>query len=145
MRTSSPPSTLQVERVHELGDDEQAAAVVGQQVGQRVGVERGDVEAAAVVFDGGDQVAALEVQRDLDGLLDAAVTDGVGGGLFDAQHDVVDHERVGAVLAQVVANAVAGAQQVRRSRRYAKVQSGGRDLRRGAALRQVAPRVRSVL
>jgi hypothetical protein len=40
------------------------------------------------------------------------VTDGIGGRLLDAQHDVVDYLALGAVLAQVVADAVASSQQV---------------------------------
>ena len=49
---------------------------------------------------------------DLDIFGRVAVADGVGAGLLDAEHDVVDHLALGAVLAQVVAQALAGAQQV---------------------------------
>ena len=102
----------QLEGVHEGGDDEQAAAVVGGGIGVAGGVEAAGVEAAATVPDLSGQAFGFEGQRDLDVVAGAAMADGVGAGLLDAEHAVVDDLVVGAVLAQVVAQAFASAQQV---------------------------------
>ena len=61
-----------------------------RQVGRGLGVEGVDVEALTVVFDLGAAGRRLEAQRDLDLIVVAAMADGVGGGLLDAEHDVVD-------------------------------------------------------
>ena len=103
--------------------------MVGAQVGNSVAIEAGDIEAAAMVADFGEQSTIFEAQRQLDIELATAMTDGVGGGLLDAQHDVIDQWLVGAVLAQVVANAIAGAQQMRGLRRDAEAQARWRRLR----------------
>ena len=67
--------------------------MIAQRIGQRLGIEGSGVEAVALVCDLGDQIATLEAHGDLDVLLAAAVADGVGGGLLDAEHDVVDDWR----------------------------------------------------
>ena len=93
-----------------------------------------------MVFDLGKQIAACEAQRDLDIAVAAAVANGIGGGLLDAEHDVVDDLAVGAVLAQVITETLAGAQQVGGLGRDAEMKARWRDLRRCATLRQVDPR-----
>ena len=104
----------QLHLVAEAGDEKEAAAVIGEGIGLRLAVEGSSVEAAAPVCDLGDQIATLEAHGDLDVVLAAAVADGVGGGLLDAEHDVVDELALRAVLAQVVAQTLASAQQVGR-------------------------------
>ena len=47
------------QRIHELRDDEQAAAVVGQTIGHGE-IERREVEAPAVIFDLGQQVVVAK-------------------------------------------------------------------------------------
>ena len=69
------------------------------------------------------------------------MADGVRAGLLDTEDDVVDHLTLGAVLAQVVAQALAGAQQVRGLGRDAEVQARWRRPRLHAALRQLTPRM----
>ena len=86
-------------------------------------VEGGGIEAAAPIFDCGPQRVVGEAQPDLDVAVRAAVADGVGGRLFDSQHKVVDGNLVGTVLGQVVADALAGAQQARRFGRKREVQA----------------------
>ena len=81
---------LEAHLVHEFGDDEEAAAAAGQEVWFGMGVEGLDVEALTVVADLAVQLIALEAQRDLHLFGGAAVTDGVGAGFFEAEHDVVD-------------------------------------------------------
>ena len=58
------------------------------------------------------------------------MADGVGAGLLDAQHDVVDEIVLGAVQPQVVADALAGARQPRRLEGQAKAQVRQRGLQR---------------
>ena len=115
--------------------------MLGARVGRQSRVEARHVEAAAVVFDRGHEPAAGEAQGDLDVVGRAAVADGVRAGLLDTEDDVVDHLTFGAVLAQVVAQALAGAQQVRGLGRDAEVQARWRRLRLHAALRQPTHRM----
>ena len=88
--------------------------MIGQDIRQRLAVEARKIEPAAVVFDLGKQIAACEAQRDLDIAVAAAVANGIGGGLLNTEHDIVDDLPLGAELVQVVANALAGTQQVGR-------------------------------
>ena len=107
-----PAVQAQLQRVHERGDDKQAAAVLGAGVGGQLRVEALDIEAPAVVCHRSQDLRAREAQGDLDIVWRAAVTDGVGAGLLDTEHDVVDQRARAAVLAQVVAHAFTGAQQM---------------------------------
>ena len=100
---------VQFELVHEIGDDEQPAAVVASEIGHDVGVELVGVEAASAVLDERDEPPTGEPQGDLHVVVGGAVADGVGAGFLDAEHDVVDQVPRGAVLAQVVTEPLAGA------------------------------------
>ena len=60
----------------------------------------------------GHQLAILEAKGQLNVELAAAVADRICCSLLDTEHDVADQLLVGAVEAQVVADALAGAQQV---------------------------------
>ena len=135
-----PAVDAQLERVHEGGDDEQAAAVVHAGVGDPLRPKALQVEAPALVFDQRDQRVAVELEGDVDVGVGAAVADGVGGGLFDAQYEVVDQVALGAVLAQIVANALAGAPQVRRLGGNAKAQTGRGCVCLELVTRQLTPR-----
>jgi hypothetical protein len=86
--------------------------MVEQRIGAGFRVEACDVETSAVVFDRRYQFGLGEAQDDLDVFGGVAMADGVGAGLLHAEHDIVDHLALGAVLAQVVAQALSGAQQV---------------------------------
>ena len=107
--------------------------MIEQRVGPAVRVEARHVEASAVILDRGHEPRVGEAQGDLDVVARAAVADGVRAGLLDTEHDVVDHLALGAVLAQVVAQALAGAQQMRGLGRDAEVQARWRGLRPYAA------------
>ena len=61
------------------------------------------------------------------------MADGVGAGLFEAEHDVADEVLVGAVQAQVVAQALAGAQA------GARVRGAMAKRRMGAVVSAVLP------
>ena len=119
----------QAERVHEGGDDVETAAVVDGRVGRGRRVEARHVEGRSPVLDGGRQEAVVEGERDRDVGVGAAVAYSVGAGFLDAEHEVVDHALLGAVLAQVVAQPFAGAQQVRRFRRDVEVEMRRRGVR----------------
>ena len=134
-----PAVDAQVERVHEGGDDEQPAAVVFARVGHALRPKARHVEAHTAVLDQRHQGAVVELEGDLDVGVDAAVADGVGGRLLDAQHEVVDQVALGAVLAQVVANALAGAPQVRRLGGNAKAQARRSRVGPYIAIRQLTP------
>ena len=114
--------------------------MVGAGVGVALRVEAGRVEAAAAVFDLGHQTLGFEGQRDLDLVGGAAMADGVGAGLLDAEHAVLDRLGAGAVLAQVVAQAFAGAQQVGGLGGDAEVQPRWQVVWTCARQRQLAPR-----
>ena len=120
----------QLEVVHQLRHKVEAAPAGGHQVRPDCGVEAGDVEATAGVLDASDQRAALELQRHLHLVAGATVADGVGAGLFDAEHDLVGKPWVVAVRAEIVADALSGAKQVRRLQSETKRQA--RELRIGA-------------
>ena len=109
-----PVARGQLHLVHEPGDEVEAAAGGREQVGEAVGVEAVDVEAGAVVPHLGDEVAALELQVDLEVVAGAAVAQRVRHGLFDGQHDGVDRLAVADVAVQVVADTLPGTQQARR-------------------------------
>lgn len=72
-----------------------------------------DREALAVVAHAHDEVVALEPQLDLEVTLGSAVAHGVRHGLFHGEDDVVDGVRVDALLGEVVADPLAGAQETR--------------------------------
>ena len=66
------------------------------------------------------------------------MTDGVRAGLLDAQHDVVGDVALGAVLAQIVAQTFAGAQQMGARRRIRNSSRGG-DAMGAFGRRHVSP------
>ncbi len=103
--------------------------MVDGRVGRGRRVEARHVEGRSPVLDGGRQEAVIEGERDRDVGVGAAVADGVGAGFLDAEHEVVDHALLGAVLTQVVAQPFAGAQQVRRFRRDVEVEMRRRGVR----------------
>ena len=96
----------QLKRVREGGDDEQAT-VIGHGVGKHLRVEAWQVEAVPAVLDrSGSGSPGLELQRDLNILLSAAMAHGVGGCFFYTENKIVDCAALGAVLAQIVTNAL---------------------------------------
>ena len=103
--------------------------MVGQLVGQGRR-EAGHVEPPAVVLHDRHQALTGELEADRDVVVGAAVADGVGARLLDAQHDVVDQLTLRTVLVEVVAQALAGAQQVRAARRNVELESRWRWPRR---------------
>lgn len=113
----------QFELVHEPADEEEAAAVRAVEVGQFLRIERIDGEAAAMVPDGEDEVAADEAQRDLEIVVGFAVEDRIRHRLLDRQDGVVDHARRNLVVVKVVTDAVPGPQQPGRIERQGEVQS----------------------
>ena len=114
--------------------------MIGGEVGCAVRVEALHGEAVAAVLDRGHELFGGELQRDLDVLTRATVADGVGAGLLDAEHEVVDELELGAVLAQVVAQPLAGAQQMRGLGGDAEEQARWQVVCSHARQRQVAPR-----
>ena len=107
------PVGAQLEVVHHVRYEEEAAAPGRHEIGHGLRVEGLDVEPSAAVCYRDDQIGVLEAQRDQHVLLGAAVTNGVRAGLFDAEDDLVGEPGVVAVSAQVVADALPGAQEVR--------------------------------
>lgn len=79
-------------------------------IGLPLWVEGGGIETAASVFDRRTQPVVAQAQPDLDVLGGCAVADGVGARFFDRQDDVVDDGLVGAVLGEVVTDALTHAQ-----------------------------------
>ena len=123
-------AAAQLEIVHQVGDDEQPAAVVDCEVGKGPPVEAGGVEAPSAVSDERDQPSVGELQGDPDVGGGPAVADGVGTGFLNAEYDIVDELALRAVAAQVVAQALAGAQQVGAFRRDPELQPRRRGLGR---------------
>ena len=128
----------ELEVVHQAGDDEQPAAVVGREVGQGPRVEDGDVESSSAVFDERDEPLVGELQGDPDVVGGAAVADGVGAGFLDAEHDVVDEITLRAILTEIVAQALASAQEMGALRWDPELQPR-RRLGRCSRLRHVPP------
>jgi hypothetical protein len=118
-----PAVAGELDLVHDLGDQVEAAPAEGGGVRLPVRVEGIDVEAGAAVGDAHAQALALEGHLDLQVIRRAAVLDGVGAGLFHAEDDVVDVVEGGAVHAQVVAHALAHAQQACRLEGHAEGES----------------------
>ena len=94
--------------VHEPVDEKQPPAADGDGIGWPRGVDGSRVEARAGVVHDAVQIVAVEPERELEIVARVAVTDGVGRGLFDAQHDLFDRLVVGDVEAQIVAHPFAG-------------------------------------
>ena len=140
MRTSRPPSSSQLERVGQGGDDEQArpwsAAGSGLLRGSKLATSKPRPRSLTVAT----SLVAVKRRAILMRVARAAVTNGVGAGLFDAQDGVVDHPGIGAVLAQVVAQALPGAQQVRGFGRNLESQTRWRRPRLHTGLRHVTLR-----